>query len=139
MTQVLCHGGAHGENNFTAVRESGEREAVFFDFDECGPGYLAYELAVYAWSLHPRAVDSTWSDKAAERWRHFILAYRDVRALRDADKAALPQFVALRQLWLLSEYAGRVPVWGSQAMSTGYLQRQAKLLGQWEGLELPVA
>lgn len=138
LTQVLCHGDAHGENNFIAVRENGEREAVFFDFDECGPGYLAYELGVYAWSLHPRAVDSSWSDKAAERWRHFIAAYRSVRALTEADEAALPLFVAVRQCWLLGEYAGRVPVWGSQAMSTGYLQRQVKLLGQWEGLEMPV-
>ncbi|MFC7462641.1 phosphotransferase enzyme family protein [Hydrogenophaga defluvii] len=139
LTQVLCHGDAHSENNFIAVRDNGEREAVFFDFDECGPGYLAYELAVYPWWLHPRAVDGSWSDKAAERWHHFIAAYRSVRALTEADEAALPLFVAVRQFWLLGEYAGRVPVWGSQAMSTGYLQRQVKLLGQWEGLELPVA
>ena len=139
LTHMLCHGEAHGENNFIAVRESGEREAVFFDFDECEPGYLAYELAVYAWSLHPRAVDGSWSDKAAERWRHFIGAYREVRALTAADEAALPLFVAVRQFWLLGEYAGRVPVWGSQAMSTGYLRRQLKLLGQWEGLEIPVS
>ena len=67
------------------------------------------------------------------------VTYRSVRALTEADEAALPLFVAVRQFWLLGEYAGRVPVWGSQAMSTGYLQRQVKLLGQWEGLELPVA
>jgi len=42
----------------------------------------------------------------------------------------------VRQFWLLGEYAGRVPVWGSQAMSTDYLHRQVKLLGQWEGLEM---
>ena len=61
---------------------------------------------------------------------------RSVRALTEADEAALPLFVAVRQFWLLGEYAGRVPVWGSQAMSTGYLQRQVKLLTQWEALEL---
>lgn len=138
LTQVLCHGDAHSDNNFVAVREDGERQALFFDFDETGPGYLAYELAVYPWWLHPRSVDGVWSDKAISRWRHFISAYREVRALGEADLAALAPFVAVRQFWLLGEYAGRVPVWGSQAMSTDYLRRQVKLLQHWETLEMPV-
>ncbi|MDG5976260.1 kinase [Hydrogenophaga taeniospiralis CCUG 15921] len=137
LTQVLCHGDAHSDNNFIAVRENGERQAVFFDFDDTGPGYLAYELAVYPWSLHPRNVDGVWSDKAVARWGHFISAYREVRPLGEADLAALAPFVAVRQFWLLGEYAGRVPVWGSQAMPKDYLQRQVKLLQQWESLEMP--
>jgi Ser/Thr protein kinase RdoA (MazF antagonist) len=138
LTQVLCHGDAHSDNNFVAVRASGEREAVFFDFDETGPGYLAYELAVYPWWLHPRTVDSVWSDKALARWGHFISAYRQMRALTEADQAALAPFMAVRQFWLLGEYAGRVPVWGSQAMPTDYLRRQVSLLQQWETLDLPL-
>ncbi|WP_322470426.1 phosphotransferase [Hydrogenophaga sp. SNF1] len=138
LSRVLCHGDAHGENNFVVGHEHGERQAVFFDFDEIGPGYLAYELAVYPWSLHPRSVDGVWSDKALARWNGFIAAYRAVRELGEADIAALGPFVAVRQFWLLGEYAGRVPVWGSQAMPTDYLQRQVKLLTQWEALELPV-
>lgn len=138
LTRVLCHGDAHSDNNFIRTTDSGEREAVFFDFDETGPGYLAYELAVYAWWLHPRNVDSAWSDKGLARWLAFIAAYRSVREPTEADLAALGAFMAVRQFWLLGEYAGRVPVWGSQAMPLDYLQRQVKVLGQWEGLEVPV-
>lgn len=144
LTQVLCHGDAHSDNNFITVNkgesENGEdeRRAVFFDFDDTGPGYLAYELAVYPWWLHPRSVDGVWSEKALVRWAHFISAYQAVRRLSEADVAALPMFVAVRQFWLLGEYAGRVPVWGSQAMPLDYLQRQVKVLTQWEGLELVV-
>lgn len=139
LTQVLCHGDAHSDNNFITVCESdGERQAVFFDFDDTGPGYLAYELAVYPWSLHQRTVDGGWSEKALARWNQFISAYQAVRRLSAADLAALPMFVAVRQFWLLGEYAGRVPVWGSQAMPLDYLQRQVKVLTQWETLELPV-
>lgn len=72
------------------------------------------------------------------RWNHFISAYQAVRPLSEADVAALPMFVAVRQFWLLGEYAGRVPVWGSQAMPLDYLQRQVKVLTQWEGLQLAV-
>ena len=139
LTQVLCHGDAHGDNNFIAVREAGEREAVFFDFDDTGPGYLAFELAVYPWVLHPRTVDGVWSDKAIARLGHFFSAYRETRAVAQADLVAIAPFVAVRQIWLLGEYAGRVSTWGSQAMPTDYLQRQAKLLQQWERLELPEA
>jgi Ser/Thr protein kinase RdoA (MazF antagonist) len=138
LTQVLCHGDAHSDNNFIRTHEGGEREAVFFDFDETGPGYLAYELAVYPWWLHPRNVDSVWSEKALARWHAFIAAYRSVREPSEADLAALAPFMAVRQFWLLGEYAGRVPVWGSQAMPLDYLQRQVKVLGQWETLEVPL-
>ncbi len=138
LTRVLCHGDAHSDNNFITVSERGERRAAFFDFDDTGPGYLAYELAVYPWWLHPRTVDGVWSEKALARWGHFISAYQSVRGLGEADVAALPAFVAVRQFWLLGEYAGRVPVWGSQAMPLDYLQRQVKVLTQWETLELPL-
>ena len=139
LSQVLCHGDAHGQNNFVVDGPDGARQAVFFDFDEAGPGHLAYELAVYPWNLHPRAPDTVMSDKALTRWGHFLAAYRAVRAVTLADLAAIAPFMAVRQFWLLGEYAGRIPVWGSQAMPTDYLQRQATMLTQWEeGLALSV-
>ncbi|KIQ34686.1 hypothetical protein RT97_06575 [Variovorax paradoxus] len=137
LSSVLCHGDAHGGNNFVVGNAQGQREAVFFDFDESGPGYLAYELAVYPWSLHPRTDDGVFSDKAKGQWRHFINAYRQTRPVADADLFAIERFMAVRQFWLLGEYAGRVPVWGSQAMPTDYLRRQVTMLQKWETLELP--
>lgn len=137
LTHVLCHGDAHGDNNFIVTGVQGQREAVFFDFDEVGPGYLAYELAVYPWNLYPRAPDGVPSEKAKTKWKHFITAYRDKNPIADADLAAIARFMAVRQFWLLGEYAGRVPVWGSQAMPTDYLRRQVAMLRNWETLELP--
>jgi Ser/Thr protein kinase RdoA (MazF antagonist) len=137
LSRVLCHGDAHGGNNFVVVNAQGQHEAVFFDFDESGPGYLAYELAVYPWSLHPRTADGVFSDKAKGQWRRFINAYRQARSVPDADLFAIERFMAVRQFWLLGEYAGRVPVWGSQAMPTDYLRRQVTMLQKWETLELP--
>jgi len=139
LGDVLCHGDAHGSNNFIVEDDAhGRRQAVFFDFDEAGPGYLAYELAVYPWILHPRTADGVLGDKAAQQWRHFIHAYREARPVPDADLAAIPRFMAARQFWLLGEYAGRIPVWGSQAMLTDYLRRQLAMLRKWETLELPL-
>lgn len=137
LARIVCHGDAHGENNFITADAQGRKTAAFFDFDECGPGYLAYELAVYPWSLHPRSVDGQMSDKALERWQRFLQAYTAVRPVSPQDLCAVPAFMAARQFWLMGEYAGRVPVWGSQAMPTSWLRRQVKMLTAWEGLTLP--
>lgn len=138
LAHVLCHGDAHGSNNFVVRDADGRREAAFFDFDEAGPGFLAYELAVFPWSMYPRPPDAVVGDPMVERWRRFIGAYREARPVADADLAAIVPFMAVRQFWLLGEYAGRVPVWGSQAMPTDYLHRQVAMLRQWESLVLPL-
>ncbi|MCM5681744.1 phosphotransferase [Schlegelella sp. S2-27] len=137
LTHVVCHGDAHGSNNFITGAAQGGKVAAFFDFDECGPGYLAYELAVYPWSLHPRHVDGQMSDKALARWARFLAAYCAVRAVGEPDIQAVPAFMAARQIWLMEEYAGRVPVWGSQAVPTASLRRQVTMLTAWESMALP--
>lgn len=137
LRRVLCHGDAHGQNNFVTTDAEGQRQALFFDFDEAGPGYLAYELAVYPWNLYPRMPGGEVSRKVEMQWKNYISAYRDRRPVADADLAAIARFMAVRQFWLLGEYAGRVPVWGSQTMTTGQLFRQVELLSQWETLQLP--
>jgi len=136
LQKVLCHGDAHGQNNFVVRRPDGQHEARFFDFDEAGPGILAYELAVYPWNLHPRTPDSELSDEKKTQWRRFLNAYREVRPISDVDVAAIAPFMAVRQFWLLGEYAGRIPVWGSQTMPTDALRRQVDMLRRWETLEL---
>lgn len=136
LTQVVCHGDAHSSNNFITTDAEGRKTASFFDFDECGPGFLAYELAVYPWAMHPRSVDGKLSDKALERWKRFLDAYRTVRPLATPDVQAVPAFMAARQFWLMGEYAGRIPVWGSQAMPTSWLRRQVKMLTAWEEMTL---
>lgn len=71
LTRVVCHGDSHGQNNFVTPGQGEERVASFFDFDDAGPGYLAFELAVYAWSMHPRSVDGKLDEKALARWQRF--------------------------------------------------------------------
>lgn len=136
LTQVACHGDAHSSNNFITTDGAGRKVASFFDFDECGPGFLAYELAVYPWAMHPRSPDGKLSERALERWKRFLDAYRAVRPLATPDLQAVPAFMAARQFWLMGEYAGRIPVWGSQAMPTSWLRRQVRMLAAWEEMTL---
>jgi Ser/Thr protein kinase RdoA (MazF antagonist) len=138
LTRVLCQGDAHGTNHFMAQDTEGQRKAVFFDFDELGPGYLGYELAVYPWNLYPREPDGVPSEKPKTKWSNFISAYRETKPVADADLASIARFMAVRQFWFFGEYAGRIPVWGSQTMPTAYLRRQIDMLRNWEALELPL-
>ncbi len=137
LTRVPCHGDCHGSNNFMTTAADGTRVASFFDFDDAGPGLLAYELSVYLWAMLPRKVGGGLDAAETQRWRRYLAGYRSVRAIAAADFEAIAAFVAVRQFWLMGEYAGRIAVWGTQAMPTSWLRKQVDLLTAWESLETP--
>ena len=136
LTRVTCHGDCHLGNNFMTGPD-GTRVASFFDFDDAGPGWLAYDLCVYLWALLPRTVGGALDAAASERWRRYLAGYRSVRSIGAADFDAIAPFVAVRQFWLMGEYAGRVAVWGTQAIPTAWLRKQVDLLTAWEALKTP--
>nr|WP_255428268.1 phosphotransferase [Ramlibacter cellulosilyticus] len=136
LSRVHCHGDCHGSNNF--MRDGpGGRVASFFDFDEAGPGYLAYELSVYLWAMLPRKPGGTLDADALERWRRYLAGYRAARAVPEADLEAIPPFIAVRQFWLMGEYAGRASVWGTESIPTSWLRKQVDLLQSWETMAVP--
>ena len=137
LTRVHCHGDCHGGNNFVNTAAAGGRVASFFDFDDAGPGQLAYDLGVFLWANMPQDVGSTLGEDALKKWRHYLDGYRSLRPICEADFAAIMPFVAMRQFWLMGEYAGRHAVWGTQAMPTSYLRKQAARMRDWEQLETP--
>ena len=141
LTQVLCHGDAHSDNNFITVSagENGadQRQAVFFDFDDTGPGLLAYELCVYLWNNLPRKVDGVLDEAGLMRWRHYLAGYRSVRPLAQADVDAIAAFLAVRQFWIMGETAGRYATWGTQTMPTSQLRRVLKIMEYWASFKTP--
>jgi Ser/Thr protein kinase RdoA (MazF antagonist) len=98
LTRVACHGDCHGSNNFMSDGVDGSRVAPFFDFDDAGPGWLAYELCVYLWAMLPRKPGGKLDAEALERWRRYLQGYRGVRPLGPADFDAIAAFVDADQL-----------------------------------------
>ncbi|MBD9392247.1 phosphotransferase enzyme family protein [Acidovorax sp. ACV01] len=141
LTHVRCHGDCHGSNNFMSDGPhgtgEGRRVAAFFDFDDTGPGLLAYELSVYLWVLLPRSLETPTSAATQERWRRYLAGYTGVRAVPEVDLAAIAPCLAVRQFWVMGEYAGRIPVWGTQAMPTHWLRKQVPLMRAW--MDMPLA
>ncbi|WP_159064822.1 phosphotransferase [Thaumasiovibrio subtropicus] len=101
----FCHGDLHGGN----AHYDGS-QLTFFDFDCCGYGYRAYDLAVFKWRAH-------LVDKLDMRWESFIQAYTEHRTLTSQELEAVDMFVAIRHLWII---ALQIDV----AVATGYLHEK---------------
>lgn len=85
----FCHGDLHGGN---AAAKDGM--VTFFDFDCCGMGWRAYDLAVFRWNGHHAAAEIT-------DWDAFLDGYRQHRQLAEIDLRAVPLFVIARQIWFM--------------------------------------
>ncbi len=139
LSRVVCHGDTHGFNNHVATDAAGTRTAVFFDFDDAGPGFLAYDLSVLPWSYLFRKSLREPDDVLRERWMHYVRGYRAGGGeVSESDLAALPLFLQLRHLWNLGEAAGRLHHWGTNSVPVDWLQKQVAVLEAWSELDLRV-
>ena len=125
LTRTRCHGDCHGLNARIRASKGGE-EAVFFDFDDGGYGYLAYDLAVYLWA------QVSFGRRRHAVWHAFHAGYRSIRKPTTADEAAVRWFVPVRHIWLMGEYAGRTAEWGNELLSAAWLDREVAFLLAWE-------
>ncbi len=125
-----CHGDCHGFNARIAVEGPRAGRAAFFDFDDGGPGYLAYDLAVFLWAR------VSFGRKEHAMWHAFIEGYRSVRSLTEADFEAAHLFVPIRHVWLMGEYASRLTEWGSEAVPADWITRELEFMRTWEQTQL---
>ena len=120
LSWTHCHGDCHGFN--ARISETGE--AAFYDFDDGGPGYLAYDLSVFLWAK------VSFGRKLIAMWEAFIDGYRAARSISAQDLEAAQAFVIVRHLWLMGEYASRADEWGRDGV--GWIARETGFLKQWE-------
>jgi Ser/Thr protein kinase RdoA (MazF antagonist) len=126
LSWTRCHGDCHGYNAHIALQGPQAGQAVFFDFDEGGPGYLAYDLAVFLWCC------ILFERKQHAFWHAFIQGYRTNRELSHEDFEAVHLFVPIRHLWFMGEYASRIHEWGSQAVPGDWIAEQLDFILSWE-------
>ena len=126
LSRTYCHGDCHGYNAHIGLEGQRAGQAVFFDFDESGPGYLADDLSVFLFSC----VAFGRTDHLF--WHAFIEGYRSARELSQADLDAAHLFVPIRHIWLLGEYASRIHEWGKQAVPADWIAEQLEFMLSWE-------
>ena len=73
-------------------------QPTFFNFDLCGPGWRAYDIAAYL-------SNANLMHAPAERAEAFFAGYFAVRPLHDAEHAAIAPFLTIRRVWLMGAFA----------------------------------
>ncbi len=71
---------------------------TFFNFDLCGPGWRAYDIAAFL-------SNSNLTHAPAERAEAFFAGYFSARPLSDAEHAAIHPFLTVRRVWLMGAFA----------------------------------
>lgn len=119
----FCHGDLHGSN--AAFQDD---RVTMFDFDCCGVGWRAYDVAVFRWIMDIRKNESAW--------KSFIESYQERRPLSADDLAAVPLFVAARYIWLMGLHTALASSIGTSALGEQYWDYWLKLLREWDAKEL---
>jgi Ser/Thr protein kinase RdoA (MazF antagonist) len=116
----ICHGDI-GLGNLLVDEHGG---VSLLDFDSCGTGWLAYDLAVFRWwaSAH-QAGDAPW--------KQFLAGYRSVRQLRPADEEATALLVLVRQIWVLGLQIGLAPALGANDLATEAWPQALRIIDTW--------
>jgi Ser/Thr protein kinase RdoA (MazF antagonist) len=120
----VCHGD-YGAKNIHVVEDY---TSTVYDFDLCGPGWRAHDLALIAWVVMDQSQSTIWDA--------FIQGYIETRPLSAVDLAAVPLFHALCHLSSLGIFAENVADWGVLDMSDWLLDRELTFFRQWEAEHL---
>lgn len=114
-------GFCHGDLNFSNATRQADGGIALYDFETCGRGLLAYDLAVFRWTQ--QAVG------APERaWQDFVDGYRSENELPARELAAMELLVLLRQAYMLGYDARRSSI-GSLGTRWRHVLRPQKIVG----------
>lgn len=112
----ICHGDLHGNTN---VAFSDEGTLTHYDFDICGYGWRAFDIAEFrlAREIHSRHD----KDEVEKLWEAFLEGYRNIRVISENDVKAVPIFVVLRQLWLFALCFNESELLGKADFDDGFI------------------
>lgn len=116
----VCHGDFGPKN----IHKDGDGRLTIFDFDLCGPGWRALDLALIRWV----AVDH----RNNALWEAFLRGYSATRRLSATDLSAVPVFHAAAHLSSLGLFAETVGDWGAADMSDWLFDRELEFFRTWK-------
>lgn len=132
LSEVACHGDCHGFNTLMITDAEGRRRGGFFDFDDGGPGPLAFDLGVYLWNILQRLGSKPFEDQHRVVWRAFLDGYGGTRPIPLADLDAIPAYLQARELWFLGEYAAHMDQWGAESFAVPWVRARLGALRSWD-------
>jgi len=93
-----CWGAISGDFHQSSVFFNETNEPTFFNFDLCGPGWRAYDIAAFL-------SNANLMHAPAERSEAFFAGYYAARPLAGAEHAAIAPFLTIRRVWLMGAFA----------------------------------
>ena len=132
LQTVACHGDCHGFNTHMRTTGEGQRVAAFFDFDDGGPGPLAYDLAVYLWNILQGLAGRPFEAPHRAVWRAFLNGYAGRRDIPRADHAAILANVRAREIWFLGARAALATRNGRAPLEAPWLRARLAALRSWD-------
>lgn len=119
----FCHGDLHKTN---VLYDDHQDQLTIIDFDCCGYGWRAYDLAVLFWST--RQLPQAAAVRAA-----YLRGYAEHRSLSDEEVTSIPYFVAMQHICITAveiEQAAR-SVEGSAPITDAYFDDRLRFLRTW--------
>ena len=101
------YGPIHADPHDGNIHVTAEGTFTLFDFDHCGFGWRAYDLAPFY--RHPAA-----PEEGRRKWTAFLAGYEEVRTLSASERDSLPVFTACRALWDVGDWL-RAAHWSGDA------------------------
>lgn len=116
LRKMFIHGDLTGGNG----NQDSNGNYTLFDFDCCGFGWQAYDLAVFLWSL--------MHNNRVHLWSEFLEGYRSEAPLDQNDENSIGLFVAARSYWIMGYSMARVPVLGSHSYRESLFMRDVEFI-----------
>ena len=101
----------HGDLHAGNAMLSDDNQIIVLDFDLCGRGPMAYDIASYIWASEKIGVDKTLEI-------NFLAGYEEIRRITPAEKDALPILIVAKSIWWLALRAVLVKELGSKEFSS---------------------
>jgi Ser/Thr protein kinase RdoA (MazF antagonist) len=101
--RTFREGLCHGDLNFSNGVRQADGQIGLFDFENCGKGILAYDLAVFRWAQQLLGAPE-------QAWQDFVEGYRRSNELPGQELAGMGLLVLLRQAYMLAHDARRTRI-----------------------------
>jgi Ser/Thr protein kinase RdoA (MazF antagonist) len=124
----LDWGFCHGDLSSNNIHLAADQTPTVIDFDLCGPGWRAYDIAAAQWTA--------LYDKRSALLEAFLAGYGETRRLAVADVAAVPLFHGIHRLSSFGLHASNVADWGAWRVSDANLTKVLRTLREWDAEHL---
>lgn len=123
----ICHGDLQGNFNTSFCED---HSYTHFDFDLCGYGWIAYDLAAFKLS---RVLIEEEEELVESLWNAFLKGYREVRPLSENDQAAVSLMTGIRQFWLMGLCMHDPHIMGSLESNDSFVNEKMEFFKKYAG------